>query len=441
MQFHWKDPQLSDVAQFTPETPAQVPEAPKPHPGKPAQPSLHMFLLRKFFGQIIRNGTLTLIGPGSKNYAVGSGEPCVTIRITDTATARRILLNADMAVGEAYMDGSLVIEQGDIYDFLDLCFANLGWGYGHWARYARAMLRRVARPVIQYNPIGKARENVAHHYDLSDALYELFLDANRQYSCAYFMTPDDTLEAAQAQKMRHIAAKLLLRPNQRVLDIGSGWGGLALHVAQTARVNVTGITLSTEQHGYAQRRAEAAGVSDHVRFLLQDYRETTGHYDRIASVGMFEHVGIDHYRTYFERIRDLLTDDGVALVHTIGSAAGPAAGSSWLNRYIFPGGYSPALSEIVPHIERAGLYITDVEVLRLHYAETLKAWRHRFHQKRHIAAELYDERFCRMWDFYLAACEAAFRHSGLVVFQIQLSKRIDAVPITRDYIGEWERAH
>ncbi|PZW36991.1 cyclopropane-fatty-acyl-phospholipid synthase [Humitalea rosea] len=398
-----------------------------------------MFLLKGFFSKIIRTGTLTLIGPRGDSHVVGSGEPFVSIRITNAATARHILLNADMAIGEAFMDGSLIVEQGDIYGFLDLCFANLGWGYGHWARYARAIVRRIARPVIQYNPIGKARENVAHHYDLSDALYELFLDANRQYSCAYFMTPDDTLEAAQAQKMRHIAAKLLLKPNQRVLDIGSGWGGLALHVAQTEGVDVTGITLSTEQHGYAQHRADAAGVSDRVRFLLQDYREATGQYDRIVSVGMFEHVGIDHYRTYFARIRDLLTDDGVALVHTIGSASGPGAGSSWLNRYIFPGGYSPAMSEIVPHIESAGLYITDIEVLRLHYAETLKAWRRRFDEKRHIAAKLYDERFCRMWEFYLAACEAAFRHAGLVVFQIQLSKRVDAVPMTRDYITDWER--
>jgi cyclopropane-fatty-acyl-phospholipid synthase len=339
------------------------------------------------------------------------------------------------------MDGALVVEDGDIYEFLNLCFSNLGWSNGHGLRRVRASLRRRVRRVAQHNPIPVARANVAHHYDLSDTLYELFLDADRQYSCAYFMAPNDTLERAQEQKKRHIAAKLLLRSGQRILDIGSGWGGLAFYLAQVPDVGVTGVTLSTEQRAYAQRRAAEIGVSDRARFLLKDYRQEEGRYDRIVSVGMFEHVGSAHYREYFEKVRDLLEDDGVALIHTIGRADGPGAANAWINKYIFPGGYVPALSEILPAIERAGLYVTDVEVLRLHYAETLKAWRQRFSANRDRVAAIYDERFCRMWEFYLAGCEAAFRHAGLVNFQIQVAKRVDTVPLTRDYIVEWERAH
>jgi cyclopropane-fatty-acyl-phospholipid synthase len=350
-----------------------------------------------------------------------------------------LILNPDLAFGEAYMDGALVVEDGDIYDFLNLCFSNLGWSSGHGLRRLRTSVKRLVRRVSQHNPIPIARANVAHHYDLSDTLYELFLDADRQYSCAYFVSPDDTLECAQEQKKRHLAAKLLLRPGQRVLDIGSGWGGLGFYLGQVADVDVTGLTLSTEQHAYAQRRANEIGVGDRVRFLLKDYREEDNQYDRIVSVGMFEHVGVGHYREYFEKVRDLLEDDGVALIHTIGRADGSGAANAWINKYIFPGGYVPALSEILPAIERAGLYVTDIEVLRLHYAETLKAWRQRFNANRARVAELYDERFCRMWEFYLAGCEAAFRHGGLVNFQIQLSKRIETVPLTRSYIFEQER--
>jgi len=363
----------------------------------------------------------------------------VTIRLTTWATVRRLLHDPDLAVGEAYMDGTLLVEEGDIYDFLKLCMVNTGWGHGHWLRRLRAQLRRRTRWLMQYNPVRRARENVAHHYDLSDELYQLFLDADRQYSCAYYLSVDDTLEQAQEQKKHHLAAKLLLKPGQRVLDIGSGWGGLALHLGATAAVNVTGVTLSREQHSHAQRRAEETGLSGCVQFRLKDYRHEVEKYDRIVSVGMFEHVGVGHYREYFEKVRDLLTDDGVALIHTIGCCDGPKASHPWLHKYIFPGGYTPALSEILPVIERAGLFITDIEILRLHYAETLRAWRLRFLANRERVAMLYDERFCRMWEFYLAGCEAAFRHAGLTVFQIQLSRRIDAVPLTRDYIPAWER--
>ena len=400
-----------------------------------------MLLLRSLFRRIIRKGTLTVIAPDGRADHIGSGMPSVAIRIVDPAVILRLATNPDLALGEAYMDGGLVIEDGDIYDFLDLCFANLGWSSGHGLRRVRATVKRLVRRIAQHNPIPVARSNVAHHYDLSDTLYELFLDADRQYSCAYFVSPDDTLERAQEQKKRHLAAKLLLRTGQRILDIGSGWGGLAFYLASVADVDVTGVTLSTEQHAYAQRRTDAIGLGDQVRFLLKDYRQQEGRYDRIVSVGMFEHVGIGHYREYFEKVSGLLEDDGIALIHTIGRVDGPGAANAWINKYIFPGGYVPALSEILPAIERAGLYVTDIEVLRLHYAETLKAWRQRFSANRERIAEIYDERFCRMWQFYLAGCEAAFRHGGLVNYQIQLSKRVGTVPLTRNYIVEWEQSH
>jgi cyclopropane-fatty-acyl-phospholipid synthase len=293
---------------------------------------------------------------------------------------------------------------------------------------------------VRHNTVDKARANAEHHYDLSQQLYDLFLDEQRQYSCAYFISPDDTLEQAQRQKMRHLAAKLLLKPGQRVLDIGSGWGGLAFYLARSEAVDVTGITLSTEQYEHSRQRALEHGLADKVHFHLRDYREIDGVYDRIVSVGMFEHVGINHYREYFQTILNRLADGGVALLHTIGALGGPGASNPWIEKYIFPGGYSPALSEIVPHIEKAGLCITDIEILRLHYAETLRNWRFRF-MHNPASKEIYDERFRRMWEFYLAGSEAAFRHSGLVVFQIQLSKRIDTVPITRDYISCWENEH
>jgi len=401
--------------------------------------SVSLWMLVRIFRQIIREGSLTILAPDGAQHRLGQGTPTVTIRLTTWSVVRRLLHDPDLAVGEAYMDGTLVVEEGGIYDFLKLCMANTGWGHGHWLRHLRAQLRRKVRLLKQYNPVGRAQANVAHHYDLSVELYQLFLDADRQYSCAYYLSDEDTLEQAQQQKKHHLAAKLLLEPGQRVLDIGSGWGGLALYLGATTGVSVTGVTLSGEQHIYAQRRAEEAGLSGSVQFRLKDYRHEVEKYDRIVSVGMFEHVGVGHYREYFEKVRDLLTDDGVALIHTIGCCDGPSASHPWLHKYIFPGGYTPALSEILPVIERAGLFITDIEILRLHYAETLRAWRQRFLANRDRVSKLYDERFCRMWEFYLAGCEAAFRHAGLTVFQIQLSKRIDAVPLTRDYIPVWER--
>jgi cyclopropane-fatty-acyl-phospholipid synthase len=302
-------------------------------------------------------------------------------------------------------------------------------------------VKRLLRAIHTYNPIERAQRNVAHHYDLSDALYELFLDCDRQYSCAYFVTGNDSLEVAQDNKKLHLAAKLLLQPGQKVLDIGSGWGGLGLYLARLAGVDVTGVTLSVEQQKVSQERARAAGIADHVRFHLRDYRQETGKYDRIVSVGMFEHVGTRHYREFFAKVRDLLTDDGVMLLHSIGRVGPPDGTNPWLRKYIFPGGYTPALSEVFSAVEKVGLWVTDVEVLRLHYATTLREWRRRFDLNRDRIRAIYDERFCRMWEFYLVGCELSFRYLGQMVFQMQLSRRLGTVPLTRDYIADFERHH
>jgi cyclopropane-fatty-acyl-phospholipid synthase len=390
--------------------------------------------LQSLLRHLIQEGTLLVVAPNGRSYAYGDSDPTVTIRLTNWTVVSRIVLNPDLAIGEAYMDGTLIVERGDLCALLDLLILNLNRQRLHWLRRVRRLARRRWRFVAQHNPVSRARANVAHHYDLSDSLYKLCLDSDRQYSCGYYRSPADTLERAQEQKKCHIAAKLLLQSGQRVLDIGSGWGGLARHLAQTADVDVTGVTLSTEQHAYAERVTQESHLADRVRFFLKDYRHETGKYDRIVSVGMFEHVGVGHYKEYFEKVRDLLTEDGVAVVHTIGVTDGPGASHPWIAKYIFPGGYTPALSEVMPAIENAGLHITDIEILRLHYAETLKAWRLRFASERDNASKIYDERFCRMWEFYLTGCEAAFRRNNLVVFQIQLSKGSDLVPLTRDYI-------
>lgn len=364
----------------------------------------------------------------------GTGTP-VRIAITDKAAMWRLLFDPDLAVGEAYMDGTLVVEDGDIYDFLALLLSNIGWRGGTRFQLARRRLRQIVQTLRLNSPI-KSKDNVAHHYDLSASLYELFLDADRQYSCAYYATPYDTLEEAQEQKKRHLAAKLLLQPGHRVLDIGCGWGGLALSMARMYKgVHVTGITLSEEQLAVARNRAAAEGLADRVDFQLIDYRHVEGNFDRIVSVGMFEHVGTRHYEEYFQTVANLLTNDGVAVIHTIGRAEGPNVTNPWFQKYIFPGGYSPALSEVVPAIEQVGLYATDVEILRLHYALTLRAWRERFLERRDAVADLYDERFCRMWEFYLAGSEATFQYGGHINFQIQVCKDINAVPLTRDYIA------
>ncbi len=399
-------------------------------------------LLSYLLRRLIVQGSLRVIDhEGRSHDFTGAPGPTATIRLHDAAVARELFLNPRLKLGEAFMDGRVTVEDGTVYDLLDLCGLNLMVAPPNLLSPLYNGFGRAFRAVQQYNPLGRAQANVAHHYDLSKTLYDLFLDSDRQYSCAYFTAPDQSIDTAQAQKKRHLAAKLLLKPGQRVLDIGCGWGGLALYLAKECEVEVTGLTLSTEQLQVARHRAAAAGLSERVRFELLDYRQATGQYDRIVSVGMFEHVGVVHYPTFFRKLRELLATDGVALLHAIGRADGPGATNPWIRRYIFPGGYSPALSEVVPVVERTGLYITDIEVLRLHYAETLKAWRTRFLANRERIRGLYDERFCRMWEFYLAGSEVAFRRQGHIVFQMQMAKQVDAVPLTRDYIFEWEREH
>jgi cyclopropane-fatty-acyl-phospholipid synthase len=391
--------------------------------------------------RIVEHGNLTLITHAGQavTFGDGTGLPVVA-RLADRWLERQLALDPHLQVGEAYMNGRLVMEQGRIYDLLAVVNENaMAHPPPRWAQtldVARFLTRRLA----QFNPAGRARRNVAHHYDIDGSIYDLFLDADRQYSCAYFADQKTPLEAAQQAKKRHLAAKLALAEGQRVLDIGSGWGGLGLYLAGTTGCVVDGVTLSVEQLKIAEERARRAGLANAVHFKLQDYRDVTGPYDRVVSVGMFEHVGVNHYDTYYRKVRDLLTEDGVALIHFIGRSEPPAVTNPFIAKYIFPGGYIPALSEVMTAIERSGLITTDVEILRLHYAETLKAWRERFLANWETAARIRDERFCRMWEFYLAGSECAFRYQNLVVFQIQLTRRIEALPLTRDYIMHNERA-
>jgi cyclopropane-fatty-acyl-phospholipid synthase len=388
-------------------------------------------LLRGF----VTEGSLEVVYPDGtrRRYGPREARP-LTVRLGHPALPRRLLLGADLALGEAYMDGSLTIAGDDVGGFLALVTRNAARADAPaWWRLTQ-IWRRTRRVIDQWNPVRRARANVAHHYDLSGALYDLFLDTDRQYSCAYFAEPGMTLEAAQAAKARHIARKLLLRPGMKVLEIGCGWGGLALHLARRHDVSVLGVTLSEEQLKVARLRAAAEGLSDRVRFELMDYRAVTGSFDRVVSVGMFEHVGVPQYRTYFDTIRARLKPNGVALVHTIGRAAPPGATSPWIAKYIFPGGYIPALSEIATEVEATGLYPCDLEVWRLHYAETLRHWHDRFVARQAEARALYDDRFCRMWRYYLKAAEMTFRFNRQCVFQLQLARAQDAVPLTRDYL-------
>ncbi|MDB5449128.1 MAG: cfa2 [Phenylobacterium sp.] len=390
-------------------------------------------MLRKVIGE----GDLTVRLPGGDVLTAGDGSgPPVEIEITSARWAGRIAANPSMGVGEAYMDGGLVLRRGGIYDFVDLIGRNAKY---RPLKRAGLLSRWWLDRLLQANARIASRRNVAHHYDLSVDFYRRFLDPDLQYSCAYFPRPDASLEEAQAAKKRHLAAKLMLGAGQKVLDIGCGWGGLGLTLAQESEAQVDGITLSTEQLATAQARAEAAGLGGRARFSLTDYRDVAGPYDRIVSVGMFEHVGRPNFQTYFDQVSRLLKDDGVAVIHSIGRYDGPGFTQPWIAKYIFPGGYIPALSEVLSAVERAGLMVTDIELLRLHYAETLRCWRERFEAQRTEIAKLYDERFCRMWEFYLGVSEIAFRYRGHMVFQLQLAKRLDAVPLTRDYIGETER--
>ena len=396
-----------------------------------------MFLLSRLLRKIIVSGELTLIAPDGTTHRFGTPHPevrPVAITIRDNRTANRIARNPALGAGEAYMDGGLTITGDDVMGLLGIIGYNVRWDRDNPTRVGLWKARRWLSAIEQFNDARRSKTNVAHHYDLNDRLYDLFLDADRQYSCAYYTDPANTLAEAQQDKMAHIAAKLDLKPGMRVLDIGCGWGGLSLYLHRKTGCDVLGITLSKEQLKVAVARAAAEGVGDHVKFQLIDYRALTGGFDRIVSVGMFEHVGRPNYRAFFDQVHALLKPDGIALVHTIARADGPGVTDPWTAKYIFPGGYAPALSEMLPHIEQSWLWITDIEILRLHYAHTLIAWYQTCFAKRSEIEALYDTRFWRMWMFYLAAAANAFLHDGHMNAQIQLTRRRDALPITRDYM-------
>ena len=396
--------------------------------------------LRNILERVVKAGHLRLVDADGRacDFGDGTGQPVVA-HIADKPTEWRLALNPALAIGEAYMDGRLIIERGTIYDFLEIIVRNLDPARWPWWTDVLGTIRFLTRSLRQYNPPSRAKRNVAHHYDIDGSLYDLFLDRDRQYSCAYFEQEGMSLEAAQEAKKRHLAAKLNLSDGMKVLDIGSGWGGLALYLAKTAHVDVTGITLSEEQLRIARERAGAEGLSKAVNFELCDYRNLEGRFDRIVSVGMFEHVGAVHYRHFFQRISNLLIDDGVVLIHSIGRFDGPSSTNPFIAKYIFPGSYVPSLSEVIPPVERASLLVNDVEILRLHYALTLRHWRQRFRGAWDTAINRFDERFCRMWECYLAMCEIGFRYQNLMVFQLQLTKNQGVLPLTRDYMYDCER--
>ncbi len=391
-------------------------------------------VLDKNLSKMVKTGALEITYPGGakKRY----GQKLITplkAEITANHWVRRLVFDPGLVLGEAYMQGGLRIQGDNIYDFLNLLWTNVRDQKKRIAAVPE-LTRRALRRLAQFNPASRARKNAAHHYDIGNDFYALFLDDDLQYSCAYFTNRNNTLEQAQADKCNLIMKKLALRPEHSVLEIGCGWGGLGIFLAQSTGAQIKGITLAEQQLSVARQRANALDLSGQVVFKLEDYRASKGKYDRIVSVGMFEHVGVPHYQTYFDQIANLLDDDGVALVHTIGRPDSKGITNPWIAKYIFPGGYIPSLSEILPHIERAGLMVTDIEVLRLHYAETLREWRRRFLQHKDKVARQYGKEFVKMWNFYLASSELSFRHGLHNVFQIQLAKRQDAVPLTRDYL-------
>ena len=393
-------------------------------------------LIDAILTNFVTAGRLTVRYPDGHTATYGpGGSPTAGGAITNWRTLRGLLANPALVFPEAYVAGDILLLDCRLEDLLDLLFGNIANGGQHPGLALRRAIARTLRRAAQYNPIPRSRRNAAHHYDLNGRLYALFLDRDRNYSCAYFATGNETLEEAQAAKKHHIAAKLCLdRPGLQVLDIGSGWGGMAITLAQDYGARVTGITLSTEQLEASRACAQTAGVADRVNFELLDYRTIRGTYDRIVSIGMFEHVGITHYREYFRTLRNLLTEDGVALIHAIGRSDGPAVTNPWITRNIFPGGYSPALSEVFRAVESEKLIATDVEILRLHYAETIRHWRRRFEANRDAITALYDTRFTRLFELYLAGSEYSFRHLNHMVWQLQLAKHQSAAPLTRDYL-------
>ena len=401
-----------------------------------------MFPLSHMMKSFVRVGTLKVIdADGNLHVFSGDPGPNVTMRLTDRSLYRKLVFNPELHAGEAYMDGRMSFEDSTLRDFLTLFSLNrLSLGSYPLQKVLRAVSRRF-KGLQQANPVGKAQQNVAHHYDLGNDFYRLFLDDGLQYSCAYFLDDDETLEQAQHNKRRLLAAKLNLAPGQTILDIGCGWGDLALYLAGLEDVEVTGVTLSGEQADLAQARAREAGLDGRVRFALKDYREVEGRFDRIVSVGMFEHVGVHHYGEFFGKLAALMDDDGLALIHSIGHMSPPGTASPWLRKYIFPGAYSPALSEVFAVVEQNSLWVTDLEFLRLHYAKTLAHWGRRFAANRAEIEAMYDEKFARMWEFYLTSAEMMFVTGSQLVFHMQLARKRDAAPINRDYITDRQRAY
>ena len=390
----------------------------------------------KFYNKIIKEDGFIILDANSNKYVIGKPKKTnpITIKLLDKNLNYKLLLSPDLYFGEAYTDGSIRIENGNLTEFLDIMFKN--FGRAEITNFSKIInkIRGTYRFFTNFNFITKSKKNVAHHYDISEKLYDLFLDEKRQYSCAYFKNDDDSLETAQKNKINHIIKKLNLKPNQKVLDIGSGWGTLALAIAKETKASVTGITLSENQFEYSKNKAKEMNLSNQVDFKLIDYRQLNEKFDRIVSVGMFEHVGRKFYKTYFNTVFKLLNEKGIALIHTIGSSMPPRDPQPWITKYIFPGGYTPSLSEVAIPIEKSGLIVSDIEVLRMHYAHTLRNWKERFLSKKDTVLGMFDEKFFRMWEFYLASCEMAFKWGDQVVFQFQLSKDNISVPNTRDYI-------
>ena len=394
-----------------------------------------MYLVN-FLNGIVKEDGFELVDANSKSYLIGKPkkEKPIRLKILDKKLHWKLLINPDLYFGEAYTDGSVVIENGTLTEFLDIALKNIGRKPTNSITNVLGKFRRIYRYITNFNLVKKSKKNVAHHYDISNKFYNLFLDEKRQYSCAYFKNEDDTLEVAQNNKIDHIIKKLNLKSNQRVLDIGCGWGTLAIDIAKKTQCEVVGITLSENQLEYAQQKAKEMNLENQVEFKLVDYRQLNEKFDRVVSVGMFEHVGRKFYKKYFNKVYDFLNEDGVALIHTIGSINPPRGPQPWITKYIFPGGYTPSLSEVSLPIEESGLIVSDLEVLRTHYQHTLRNWKDRFISKKEEVLEMFDEKFFRMWEFYLVGCEMAFKWSDQVVFQFQLTKKLKATPITRDYI-------
>ena len=392
--------------------------------------------LINFLNNLFKDDGFVLIDSSSKKYVIGNPikENPIIVKLLDKNLNYKLLWNPDLYFGEAYMNGSLIIENGTLSEFLEIALRNIGRSDINIYGKILNTIKGTFRYLTKFNKGLVSKNNVSHHYDISENLYDLFLDANRQYSCAYFKNENDTLEQAQENKMNHITKKLNIQANQKVLDIGSGWGTLAIHIAQKTNASVTGITLSENQLAYSKKKAKELNLGNQVEFKLADYRELNEKFDRIVSVGMFEHVGRKFYRKYFNTVSKLLNDQGIALIHTIGSSNPPRNPQPWITKYIFPGGYTPSLSQIARPIEDSGLIISDMEVLRMHYAHTLRNWKERFLSKKTTVLEMFDEKFFRMWEFYLASCEMAFKWGDQVVFQLQLTKDNVSAPTTRDYI-------